>query len=157
MHDPETYHEPMAFKPERFLETEGQVPEMDPHFITFGFGPCICPGRFLADNTVYLSLTQTLAVFTIGNATQDRIPLKESPMSHPGVISHPSPFQCSIAVRGPPEEALILSVEKSTHGKQVMLPSWRTLAIEARCFDRLRSHLKSDKQEQISLINMSDL
>lgn len=33
-------------------------------------------------------------------------------MSEPGVISHPSPFQCSIAVRGPSEEALILSVDK---------------------------------------------
>lgn len=112
MHDPETYHEPMAFKPERFLEMEGQVPEMDPHSITFGFGRRICPGRFLADNTVYLSVAQTLAVFNISNATQDGIPLKESPMSEPGVISHPSPFQCSIAIRGPSEEALILSVEK---------------------------------------------
>ena len=76
MHDLETYHEPMAFKPERFLETEGQGPEMDPHSIAFGFGPCICPGRFLADNTIYLSLAQSLTVFNIGNATQGGIPLK---------------------------------------------------------------------------------
>lgn len=38
MHDPETYHESMAFKPERFLETEGHVPEMDPILSPLGFG-----------------------------------------------------------------------------------------------------------------------
>lgn len=112
MHDSENYHDPMTFKPERFLETEGHEPEMDPHSIVFGFGRRICPGRFLADNTVYLSVGQTLAVFNISNATQDGVPIKQSPAFEPGVISHPAPFQCSIAVRGPSEEELILSVEQ---------------------------------------------
>lgn len=112
MHDPEIYRDPMIFKPERFLETEGHNPEMDPHSIAFGFGRRICPGRFLADNTVYLSVAQTLAVFNISNATQNGIAIKQSPMFEPGVISHPAPFQCSIAVRGPSEEALVLSVEQ---------------------------------------------
>ncbi|GLI79146.1 hypothetical protein PoHVEF18_007474 [Penicillium ochrochloron] len=112
MHDPTTYDDPMAFKPERFLETEGHVPEMDPHSIAFGFGRRICPGRFLADNTVYLSVAQSLTVFDVSNATQDGIAITKSPKFEPGVISHPTPFQCSIAVRGPSEEALILSVEQ---------------------------------------------
>jgi hypothetical protein len=112
MHDPTTYNDPMAFKPERFLETEGHVPEMDPHSIAFGFGRRICPGRFLADNTVYLSVAQSLTVFDISNATQEGIAITKSPKFEPGVISHPTPFQCSIAVRGPSEEALILSVEQ---------------------------------------------
>lgn len=112
MHDPSIYHDPMTFKPERFLEAEGCSPEMDPHSIAFGFGRRICPGRFLADNTVYLSVAQTLAVFNISNATQDGVAIKKSPRFEPGVISHPAPFQCSIAVRGPAEKALILSVEQ---------------------------------------------
>ena len=47
-HDPEVYHDPMAFKPERFLShsdagngdgmREGREPEPDPRGIVFGFG-----------------------------------------------------------------------------------------------------------------------
>ncbi|OOQ83920.1 O-methylsterigmatocystin oxidoreductase [Penicillium brasilianum] len=108
MHDPSIYHDPMTFKPERFLDS----PEIDPHSIAFGFGRRICPGRFLADNTVYLSVAQSLAVFNISNPTQHGVAIKQNPTFEPGVISHPAPFQCSIAVRGPAEEALILSVEQ---------------------------------------------
>ena len=38
----------MEFKPERFLETEGRDPEMDPHMLAFGFGRRICPGKDFA-------------------------------------------------------------------------------------------------------------
>lgn len=33
-HDPENYHDPFTFKPERFL---GE-PELDPRLFVFGFG-----------------------------------------------------------------------------------------------------------------------
>ncbi|CEJ61367.1 hypothetical protein PMG11_09902 [Penicillium brasilianum] len=112
MHDPKIFSDPMTFNPERFLGKEGHIPEMDPHSIAFGFGRRICPGRFLADNTVYLSVAQTLAVFNISHAVQDGIAITESPKFEPGVISHPAPFQCSITVRGPSQEAIILSVEQ---------------------------------------------
>lgn len=112
MHDPKIFSDPMTFNPERFLGKEGHIPEMDPHSIAFGFGRRICPGRFLADNTVYLSVAQTLAVFNISNAVRDGIAITESPKFEPGVISHPAPFQCSITVRGPSQEAIILSVEQ---------------------------------------------
>lgn len=37
-HDPYTYSDPMEFKPDRFLSSEGHTPEMDPRSIVFGFG-----------------------------------------------------------------------------------------------------------------------
>lgn len=37
-HDPENYHDPFTFKPERFLEENGRKPELDPRTIAFGFG-----------------------------------------------------------------------------------------------------------------------
>lgn len=37
-HDPETYHDPFDFKPERFLGENGNVVELDPRLLAFGFG-----------------------------------------------------------------------------------------------------------------------
>lgn len=37
-HDPDNYHDPFVFKPERFISINGSVPEADPNESTFGFG-----------------------------------------------------------------------------------------------------------------------
>ena len=65
MRDPETYHDPLEFKPERFL---GESPELDPHEIVFGFGRRICPGKQLADSTMFSTIAKSLAVFDISKA-----------------------------------------------------------------------------------------
>lgn len=57
----------MIFKPERFLATEDHTPQLDPHALSFGFGRRICPGKLLADNTIFLSIAQSLAVFNFSN------------------------------------------------------------------------------------------
>lgn len=102
----------MTFKPERFLEDDGHEAEMDPHGLVFGFGRRICPGRFLADNTVYLSVAQSLAVFNITTAVEDGKEVDIKPEFHAGVISHPVPWKFNITPRCPAHEALILSVER---------------------------------------------
>ena len=38
LHDPETYREPFAFNPDRFLATPTHESERDPRHIAFGFG-----------------------------------------------------------------------------------------------------------------------
>ncbi|KAJ5128334.1 uncharacterized protein N7443_005455 [Penicillium atrosanguineum] len=108
MHDPEVYPNPMEFQPERFL---GETPAPDPHAIAFGFGRRVCPGRFLADNTVFLSVAQSLAAFNISGAKQGGVEVT-TPQFDPGVISHASPFQCDIKPRSSELEALILLVEQ---------------------------------------------
>jgi hypothetical protein len=126
MHDPEVYPNPMEIQPERFL---GETPTPDPHTLAFGFGRRACPGRFLADNTVFLSVAQSLAVFNISKATQGDVEIT-TPHFEPGVISHPSPFQCEITPRSPEHEALILSVERDHLGRRVMLLSCRNLGFD---------------------------
>lgn len=37
-HDPAIYHDPMAFKPERFLAAPGYEAEPDPRSTVYGFG-----------------------------------------------------------------------------------------------------------------------
>jgi cytochrome P450 len=100
----------MTFKPERFLAVDGREPEMDPHTIVFGFGRRICPGRFLADVTVYLSIARSLTVFNVTNACEND--KKVNPEFQAGVISHPMPWKFNITPRSPAHETLILSVEK---------------------------------------------
>ncbi|KAJ5606342.1 hypothetical protein N7510_009123 [Penicillium lagena] len=106
-HDPEVYHDPMVFKPERFLSIDGREPEMDPHGIVFGFGRRICPGRILADNTVYLSVAQSLTVFNITKIVENGKEVDVKPEFQAGVISHPVPWKFDISPRTPAHEDLI--------------------------------------------------
>lgn len=110
-HDPETYDSPMSFNPERFIASDDSAPETDPHGIVFGFGRRICPGRFLADNTLYLSVAQSLAVFKIDKAEENGKYIDVNPQFQPGVISHPVPWRFNITPRTPTHEVLIKSVE----------------------------------------------
>lgn len=71
LHDPDIYHDPMAFKPERFLKTADNEPERDPRTILFGFGRRICPGRELADPSVFMEVAMSLAVFNIRKARDE--------------------------------------------------------------------------------------
>ncbi|KAF5710714.1 oxidoreductase [Fusarium mundagurra] len=61
-HNPDVYHDPMEFKPERYFEPYN---EPSPSDLVFGFGRRACPGRWIADQTLFLSIAQTLAVFKI--------------------------------------------------------------------------------------------
>lgn len=112
MHDPSVYHDPMVFKPERFLGIDGREPELDPHDLAFGFGRRICPARHLADNTLYLSAAQSLAAFNIRKAVEDGKEVDVQPKFQPGVISHPVPWKFHIEPRSAAHESLIRSVEQ---------------------------------------------
>ncbi|KAK1140311.1 hypothetical protein N8T08_010514 [Aspergillus melleus] len=111
-HDPSVYHEPMEFNPERFLDIDGKTPEPDPGSIAFGYGRRVCPGRLLAEATIYLAVARSLAVFTVSKAVKNGkevpVPLQFTSLA----ISHPAPFDCRIEVRSPGHEQLIEAVEK---------------------------------------------
>ncbi|KAH6910660.1 cytochrome P450 [Coprinopsis sp. MPI-PUGE-AT-0042] len=109
LHDPRVYHDPQQFKPERFL---GPTPEPDPRTACFGFGRRICPGRVLADSSIFISVAMVLAVFNVGKAVADDGTVIEPIVGQTsGTISHPLPFQCSIKPRN--SKALQLITEDS--------------------------------------------
>ncbi|KAH8696732.1 putative cytochrome P450 oxidoreductase OrdA-like protein [Talaromyces proteolyticus] len=113
-HDPSVYKEPMTFKPERFLATdEHPIPEPDPHAVAFGFGRRICPGRLLADTSLYINVAQSLAVFSISKHVNSKgLEVEDIMNFQPGVVSHPSPFKATIKPRSADHEALIRNIEK---------------------------------------------
>lgn len=112
-HDPEIYKEPMTFNPDRFLGTEDTLPESDPRRFVFGFGRRICPGRFLAESTLFLTIAKSLSVFDITRpiGKDGRKGDLEGGFT-PGIISHPAPFHVSIRSRSEHADILIRSVEE---------------------------------------------
>ncbi|KAK2033146.1 flavonoid 3-hydroxylase [Colletotrichum zoysiae] len=117
-HDPTVYKNPMEFWPERFLEGQGREPEFDPRKLSFGFGRRICPGKVLAENTLFLSISQSLAVFQVAKKVVDGKVIVPKVEPKPGVISHPAHFETSIKPRSPHHEELIRSLEKKFPWKE---------------------------------------
>ncbi|KAI1421045.1 cytochrome P450 oxidoreductase OrdA-like protein [Xylaria sp. FL1777] len=109
MHDPAVYPNPSTFDPSRYL---GSDPAPDPRDDIFGYGRRICPGKYLAESTVWLTIARSLAVFEIGKGLDDNNSEIEPSVSFsPGIISHPGSFQATIKPRSPRHEALIRDVE----------------------------------------------
>ncbi|KAJ7708746.1 cytochrome P450 [Mycena rosella] len=95
-HDPRVYSNPMVFEPERFIEKDGKAAELDPRDLAFGFGRRICPGRVLADASVFISCAMSLATFNISKHPESGEIDREQGT---GTISHPTAFRCLIQPR----------------------------------------------------------
>ncbi|KAL1941278.1 hypothetical protein VTO73DRAFT_7490 [Trametes versicolor] len=104
-HDNERYPDPDEFKPERFLDCNGQyttttVP--DPRRFLFGFGRRSCPGMHVADNFLYIVIATVLAAFTVSpaeDAAGNSILPDPDYSSGLGGICQPPPFPCRITPR----------------------------------------------------------
>ncbi|KAF3074181.1 cytochrome P450 [Trichoderma afarasin] len=108
-HDPEVYKNPLVFEPERFLEPRN---EPDPGDEAFGYGRRVCPGRYLATESIYITVVRLLAAFTItkgvdANGKEIDVECKQTP----GLISHPVKFSYGIKPRNKKYEDLIRKVE----------------------------------------------
>ncbi|EIW53210.1 cytochrome P450 [Trametes versicolor FP-101664 SS1] len=70
--DPDVYPDPEAFNPDRFLKDgEFFTGALDPHSYIFGFGRRICPGRHLADASLFLACASILYAFNISPPLDD--------------------------------------------------------------------------------------
>lgn len=104
----------MSFKPERFLDSEsldGHSPAPDPHRLVFGFGRRACPGRLLADENIYLTVAQCLAVFEISKPVENGQAQDITAAFTSGLISHPMPYKLSILPRSEKHRSLVESLE----------------------------------------------
>jgi cytochrome P450 len=99
LHDPSVYSDPMEFKPERFIASEGHEPEQDPHNVCFGFGRRMCPGIVLAEASIFIQCASTLAAFNISKVSENGELVIPKAEQTTGTISHPKPFKCSITPR----------------------------------------------------------
>ncbi|KAJ7611277.1 cytochrome P450 [Roridomyces roridus] len=104
-HDANHYTRPMEFDPTRFLSHDGKKAETDPTRMCFGFGRRICPGKLLADTTLFLTCSAILSVFDISflepSSGSDHIGQTS------GTVSHPLPFKCRAVPRSTQAKALV--------------------------------------------------
>ncbi|KAI0312135.1 cytochrome P450 [Amylostereum chailletii] len=98
LHDEAAYKTPQEFIPERFLPSDGVGPEPDPARIAFGFGRRICPGRFFADDSLWLTVVLALHML---NITQPDGTGDEKITWSSGLVSLPSKFSYAITPRFP--------------------------------------------------------
>jgi len=68
LHDPAMYPEPDAFKPERFINSDGSLRDDPVLTSAFGFGRRICPGRHFVDASLFIVVASILSVFDIKKA-----------------------------------------------------------------------------------------
>ncbi|ETW77249.1 cytochrome P450 monooxygenase 26 [Heterobasidion irregulare TC 32-1] len=113
LHDPEVYPDPENFRPERFLASDGTLVD-DPLLISiYGWGRRICPGRFLANVSIWLAVASTLSAFNVEKARDAdgrEIPVEDMYVNQ-GVVCQPLPFKCSITPRDAQAEKLVAATE----------------------------------------------
>jgi hypothetical protein len=107
-HDPQTYQDPHRFSPERFLEPRNEPEPIE----SFGWGRRICPGRYISNDNLFITVARLLAIFNITKATDENgEPIEPKLKYTPGIVSHPEKFPYAIAVRSQKHEELIRSAE----------------------------------------------
>ncbi|KAH7890379.1 cytochrome P450 [Phlebopus sp. FC_14] len=110
LHDERNYEQPMSFMPERFLNLDGSEHEgiINPETAAFGYGRRICPGRFMADAQIWISIACILTVFNVYPAKNEQgEPLKVEAEFESGMICHPKPFSFDISPRSESAKSLV--------------------------------------------------
>ncbi|KAG6376689.1 cytochrome P450 [Boletus reticuloceps] len=111
LHDERNYIQPMEFLPERFLNPDGNTENqeiLDPATAAFGYGRRICPGRFMADATLWISIACILTVFDIRPGKDENgDPVAVKADFESGMICHPKSFSYAISPRSEAAKAII--------------------------------------------------
>ncbi|KAL5478382.1 hypothetical protein ACEPAI_2566 [Sanghuangporus weigelae] len=112
LRDPKRYPDPDKFIPDRWLPVYGEEPPLEADKMAFGFGRRICPGRFFAENSIFIGVASILAAFSIEKAVDERgVPITPTEDYLSSIVRHPKPFRCKITPRS---DAAVLAVRQAT-------------------------------------------
>ncbi|KAF6746135.1 cytochrome P450 [Ephemerocybe angulata] len=131
LQDEEVFPNPAEFRPERYLDEDGRIAKGSKQVLAvktaFGFGrrkvicftvDCtdmhsreyyrICPGLYLAENSVFLAIAMFLFALDVFPHEDGLLEVE-----YVGFISHPRPFKCKIRPRNPEVAQLIRDTVQS--------------------------------------------
>ncbi|KAI0042140.1 cytochrome P450 [Auriscalpium vulgare] len=115
LNDPAVYPDPKTFNPERFLTDDGQFKDGPGLTGVFGGGKRICPGRFIVDNTLFISIAMVLSVCTVGRKDDSKYgPLERNEHMGSGLVCFPQPFSCTIVPRSKKAAEIVVSAVTET-------------------------------------------
>jgi cytochrome P450 len=110
LYDEEDYPEPERFNPDRYLAPDGTLDPAvrDPRTACFGFGRRICPGRAVAEVSLFATIATLLATVDVVRAkdAQGNEIVPEVDVT-PGLLSHPKPFPWAVRPRSRYAEELL--------------------------------------------------
>ncbi|KAH9966016.1 cytochrome P450 [Russula dissimulans] len=116
-HDPGVYGENVAhFDPARHLDANGDINILGPSnikegHVSYGFGRRECPGRHMANNSLFIDIAIILWASKIErkkDALGKMLPLDVDGHVDKGIVIHPIPFECEIIPRFSEAPALLL-------------------------------------------------
>ncbi|KAH8991461.1 cytochrome P450 [Lactarius hatsudake] len=114
--DPTTYGADAAhFNPSRFLDANGEVAPCSPEtkeegHISYGFGRRVCPGKHVANNSLFIDIAMMLWACNIEAGKDEQgnvIPIDVDGWVEDGLLIHPVPFAVDISPRFPEAVALL--------------------------------------------------
>ncbi|KAF5353638.1 hypothetical protein D9757_012449 [Collybiopsis confluens] len=112
--DPSLYSDPDTFRPERFLDSPKGPFRSINDITAFGFGRRVCPGRYMAEDSVWLAIASVLATLNVGKAKDEEgNEIEPSGEYTPGpFFSHPKPYRFATVPRSPRARAFVLAAEQ---------------------------------------------
>ncbi|KAL0953294.1 hypothetical protein HGRIS_004543 [Hohenbuehelia grisea] len=118
LHDEEQYPNPQTFDPSRYLKQEQAGRSINPvPELAFGFGRRICPGRFLALDSIWIIIATVLSVYEITKARDTAGNVLEPQVSYTsGLISRPKTFPFRLVPRASRSALLADLTELSIDG-----------------------------------------
>ena len=92
--DPEVFPSPKEFKPERFIDENGNLKKID-QFAPFSVGRRICMGESLAKNSLFLFFVRMLQRISFGQTSKRPDPED----CYVGVTRSPKAFEVKVVSR----------------------------------------------------------
>ncbi|EJF62441.1 cytochrome P450 [Dichomitus squalens LYAD-421 SS1] len=110
LHDEKAYGTDASdFNPDRFLRPDGtlDLDVRDPSVAAFGFGRRICPGQYMALDSMWFTIANVLALFEIKKAVDEDGQEVTPDVEYNRGFFHPKPFPCVIKPRSAEHEAIL--------------------------------------------------
>ncbi|KAK7024506.1 hypothetical protein VNI00_016259 [Paramarasmius palmivorus] len=108
LHDEDMYPDPYRFNPDRWIKDGKINPDIRDTTAGFGFGRRICPGRFLAQSSMFLTVVTMLSAFEISKSVDSHGNIIEPKVEYVSSLQNrPAPFQCRIKPRSDVHARLI--------------------------------------------------